>query len=201
VVSVDEPGRNLFQGEDGWGSPVYPALAGLIRSADALTAVTCSTVNSYKGLIARAAGFEGGTVTWAPTHISYGENNRSTMFRLPQARWAIENRAADMSMNAYLALAMTVGASLDGLTNDLKAPAALNNDVYGLSAAELTERGVKRLPANLNEAVQAFDESELAKEVLGATMHASYSQYKHDEWERFHQHVTDWEQHEYLRFF
>jgi glutamine synthetase len=28
-----------------------------------------------------------------------------------------------------------------------------------------------------------------------------YSQYKHDEWDRFHQSVTAWEQVEYLKFF
>ena len=32
-------------------------------------------------------------------------------------------------------------------------------------------------------------------------MQRSYSAYKHDEWERFHQQVTPWEQAEYLRFF
>ena len=32
-------------------------------------------------------------------------------------------------------------------------------------------------------------------------MHSSYSRYKHDEWNRYHQHVSDWEQREYLRFF
>jgi glutamine synthetase len=32
-------------------------------------------------------------------------------------------------------------------------------------------------------------------------MHGMYSQYKHDEWERFHQSVTPWEQVEYLKFF
>ncbi len=201
VQSIDNPGVNLFKGPDGqWGQAVYPVLAGMMRHAHALTAVTCSTVNSYKGLIARAVGFEGGTVTWAPTHISYGENNRSTMFRLPQARWAIENRAADMYMNAYLALGMTIGASIDGLTQRLEAPEPMNLDVYEASDAELADRGVQRLPTNLLEAVQAFDQSELARDVLGETMHTSYSRYKSDEWERFHQHVTEWEQQEYLRF-
>jgi glutamine synthetase len=28
-----------------------------------------------------------------------------------------------------------------------------------------------------------------------------YSEYKHGEWERFHQTVTEWEKVEYLRFF
>ena len=33
------------------------------------------------------------------------------------------------------------------------------------------------------------------------TMHTLFSRYKHDEWRRFHEHVTEWEQVEYLQFF
>jgi glutamine synthetase len=65
--------------------------------------------------------FEGGTLTWAPTHVSYGHNNRSAMLRLPQSRRALENRASDMSTNPYLALAMTIGASLEGIDHGLEA--------------------------------------------------------------------------------
>ena len=194
-------GANLFKGADGWDRSVYQVMAGMLRHAKAITAVTCPTVNSYKGLVDRVAGFEGGTVTWAPTHISYGENNRSTMFRLPQARWAIENRAADMTMNAYLALAMTAAASTEGLVNQLEPPPPVNRDVYQMTAAETAEHGVERLPRTLLEAIEAFDDSALAREVLGAAMHDSFSRSKHDEWERYHQHVSEWEQVEYLRFF
>ena len=55
--------------------------AGLLRHGGALTALTATTVNSYNGLVPRVGGFEGGTVTWAPTHMTYGNNNRSAMLR------------------------------------------------------------------------------------------------------------------------
>ena len=86
-----------------------------MKHSEALTSITCSTVNSYNGLVPRVGGFEGGTVTWAPTNITYGHNNRSAQFRLPQNRYCIENRAADMMMNVYLALAMTVSAAVEGI--------------------------------------------------------------------------------------
>jgi glutamine synthetase len=194
-------GGNLFKGEDGWGRPAYQSLGGLIRHAHAISAVTCPTVNSYKGLIARASGFEGGTVTWAPTHVSYGPNNRSTMFRLPQARWAIENRAADMCMNAYLGLALTAAASLEGIETDADPGTAIATDLYEMTPAQLQEAGIEPLPSTLLHAVEAFDRDELARDVLGATMHDSYSRLKHDEWNRFHEHVSEWELSEYLRFF
>jgi glutamine synthetase len=201
LVPVDGD-ENLFKAPDGeWSGTAMQSVAGLLRHARAMTAVTCPTVNSYKGLIARARGFEGGTVTWAPTHATYGLNNRSAMLRLPQARFAIENRAADMCMNAYLGLALTVTASLEGIAEQADPGPALNAALYELGEDELRDRGAERLPTNLLEAITAFDADPLAKATLGPTMHNSYSVYKHDEWDRFHEHVTGWETREYLRFF
>lgn len=202
VRAIDGPDANLFTGTNGeWGTAALQSIAGLMRHASALTAIACSTVNSYKGLVPRASGFEGGTVTWAPTHICYGANNRSATFRLPQARWAIENRAADMCMNPYLALAVTAAASLEGIVEQLEPAPPVNTDLYELSLGELSEAGITPLPATLLEAVQAFDQDDLVREVLGPTMHAAYSRYKRGEWARFHEHITEWEVQEYLRFF
>ena len=102
---VDNPGVNLFGDHgSGWADAAYHAVGGLLRHGGALTALTCTNVNSYNGLVPRVGGFEGGTVTWAPTHMTYGNNNRSAMLRLPQNRFCIENRASDLCMNPYLAL-------------------------------------------------------------------------------------------------
>ncbi len=73
--------------------------------------------------------------------------------------------------------------------------------MYDRSDAEWSADGIQRLPKTLLEAVTAFDADPLAKAVLGDSMHEQFSAYKHDEWERFHQHVTEWETEEYLRFF
>jgi glutamine synthetase len=169
--------------------------------ADALAAITCPTVNSYNGLVPRVGGFEGGTVTWAPTNITYGYNNRSAMFRLPQSRYCIENRAADMCMNVYLALAMTLGAPMEGIAKRLDPGPATDRDLYSMSEEEMQAARIRRLPRNLLEATQKLRESELARTVLGPTMLKSYLAYKNDEWERYHQTVTDWEVREYLRLY
>ena len=107
--------------------------------AEALTAITCPTVNSYNGLVPRVGGFEGGTVTWAPTNITYGHNNRSAQLRLPQSRFCIENRAADMTMNAYLALAMTLSAVVEGISNEIDPGEHTDRDLYSMTEAELEE--------------------------------------------------------------
>jgi glutamine synthetase len=66
---------------------------------------------------------------------------------------------------------------------------------------EIDQAGIVSLPTTLKEAIQVFDGSSLAKKVLGETMHDSYSRYKHDEWNRYHQHISEWEIGEYLRFY
>jgi glutamine synthetase len=199
---IDDKTTNLFgDGNGGWGDAVYPAIGGLLEHGAALTAVACSTVNSYKGLTGTVAELEGGTLTWAPTHVTYGHNNRSAMIRLPQRRNAIENRACDMAVNAYLALAMTVGASLEGLERGIDPGRPLDRPAYDLTEDDMRELGAPRLPATLLEAIEAFARDPLAKDVFGETMHSLYTRYKRNEWHRFHERITDWERSEYLLFF
>jgi len=202
LQSVERPGESICGSTGtGWTEKVHHAVGGLMAHADALTAITCSTVNSYNGLVPRVGGFEGGTVTWAPTNITYGHNNRSAQFRLPQSRFCIENRAADMCMNVYLALAMTLKASLEGVVNKIDPGPATDRDLYQMSEDELQEAGIRRLPRNLSAAIEALGADELAAQVMGEGMRRSYTAYKVDEWERYHQAVTDWEVQEYLRLF
>ncbi len=202
IRATDKPGDNLFEAADGgWNDIVYPVVGGLLRHGAALTAITAPTVNSYKGLVGRVSVFEGGTVIWAPTYITYGFNNRSAMLRLPQARHAIENRACDMTMNPYLGIAMTIAASLDGIRDKIDPGPPTETSTYDTSAEEFAKMGRQRLPRTLLEATEAFDADALAKDVLGPVMHASFSRFKHDEWDRFHEHVTYWELEEYLRLY
>jgi glutamine synthetase len=203
VQSTANPGINLYKDEatGGWSDYARWSAAGALRHGVALTAVNCPTVNSYKGLIGRSREFEGGTITWAPTHISYGVNNRSAMIRFPQARFAIENRAVDMCVNPYLGLAMTCAASLEGIQQRLDPGPSLDRSLYELTAAEQEEMQVKPLPRNLDQAINGFAADPLAKSVFGDTMHRLYTLHKRDEWDRFHETVTEWETREYLRFF
>ncbi|MEM7192827.1 MAG: glutamine synthetase family protein, partial [Pseudomonadota bacterium] len=132
--SLEDLEGNLFKGEGGeWTEASRHAVGGLLAHSEAITAIACSTVNSYNGLVPRVGGFEGGTVTWAPTNITYGHNNRSAQFRLPQSRYCIENRASDMCMNPYLALALTLAASIEGITEKVEPGAPTDRDLYAMS--------------------------------------------------------------------
>ena len=192
---------NVFQDGDQWSEISRHAVGGLLRHSEAITMITCPTVNSYNGLVPKVGGFEGGTVTWAPTNITYGFNNRSAQFRLPQNRYCIENRAADMTMNVYIALAMTLASVLEGIEKKIDPGKPTDFDLYEMSEDERQNHNIRRLPRNLLEAIGALKKDELAKRVMGTAMLNSFLSYKNDEWERYHQAVTDWEIKEYLRLY
>ena len=198
---INMPGKNIFSDGKGWSKESKNAVGGLMAHSEALTAITCSTVNSYNGLVPRVGGFEGGTVTWAPTNITYGHNNRSAQFRLPQNRYCIENRAADMTMNVYLAMAMTLSAAVEGINKEIEPGEPTDRDLYQMTETEFKKLGIRSLPRNLLQAIEALKKDELAEEVLGTVMKKSFISYKNDEWERYHQAVTDWEVKEYLRLY
>jgi glutamine synthetase len=70
-----------------------------------------------------------------------------------------------------------------------------------MSKEDLERSGAQQLPRNLLEAIEILRGDELARKVLGVAMINSFLHYKTDEWERYHQAVTDWEVEEYLRLY
>ena len=51
------------------------------------------------------------------------------------------------------------------------------------------------------QAIESLKANKLSDEVMGTVMKKSFLSYKNDEWERYHQAVTDWEVKEYLRLY
>lgn len=215
-----ETGKNVFgdAGDPrgcGLSGTAYRFLAGVLRHAPAVVAMTCPTVNSYKRLIKSGSmtGF-----TWAPIFISYGGNNRTHMMRVPMLRPHIEGeekehmgvylsgariecRAVDPAMNPYLAAAMILGAGIDGIEHDLDPDEPNNVNMYELSEGELSARGIKSLPRTLLEAIEAFDGDPLAAEVCGTDLFKSYAELKQREWWSYHNTISEWELDTYLTKF
>lgn len=195
-------GKNLFADADdprgcGVSSLAYHFIAGILKHAPAICAVTASTVNSYKRLIITGSmtGF-----TWAPVYISYGNNNRTHMLRIPMTSPRVESRAVDMATNPYLGAAMMLAAGLEGITDQLDPGEPIPHNMYLQSDDELREMGVSTLPRTLLEAVEAFDADPLSEMVMGPELKQSYVELKTAEWWEYHDAVSEWELDRYLTF-
>jgi glutamine synthetase len=196
-------GENLFADEqDERGCKLsklgYQFIAGILRHAPAICAVIAPTVNSYKRLIARGSmsGF-----TWAPVYICYGNNNRTNLLRIPLAGGRVECRAADISTNPYLGAAMLLAAGLEGIREGLDPGEPHTENMYKSSLDELAKMEIEFLPRNLQEAIAAFSADSLSEKVMGSLMYQTYIDFKSQEWNEYHNHVSDWELQRYLKFF
>jgi glutamine synthetase len=170
--------------------------AGVLRHGDALSAVLCPTVNSYKRLLPIGLMQE---ISWAPVYRAYGNNNRTLMCRLPANRPCLEVRTADSACNLYLGLAFVIAAGLEGVADRLDPGLPVDIDTYKAPPEELERLGAHRLPQTLGAALDAFEENALAERVFGKQFHADYARYKRAEWDEFNTVVGDWEVEKYLR--
>lgn len=190
-LSSIETGDNIFR-EDGksqsWTKEAYAFTAGILRHAQALAAISNPLVNSYKRLVPRLAD---GNISWAPIMVSYGQNNRSCMLRLPDNRPAIENRSVDTGANTYLAGAFMLAAGLEGIREDLEPGNPTEDLTYERS-------DISRLPRTLLEAIEAFEKDPLTYEVFSKGFIRDYVDMKRGEWEDAQVQVTDWERNAYL---
>ena len=109
-----------------------------------------------------------------------------------------EVRCPDPSCNPYLALAMMLNSGLDGIKNNLEAPASVDLDIFEMTPAEKEAAGIDSLPANLKEAIDELKANPIAKEALGDHIFEKYVEGKEKEWDSFRTAVTDWELQNYL---
>ena len=73
--------------------------------------------------------------------------------------------------------------------------------MYFKTEAELKDLGIGVLPRNLEEAVDAFEADPLSAKVMGEGMFRAYADFRRREWDSYHNAVSDWERHRYLKFF
>lgn len=195
-------GQNLFEGKGdldhvpGYTNLALAFTAGVVRHGEALSAVLCPTVNSFKRLLPRGLMNE---ISWAPVYRAYGSNNRTLMARLPINRYCLEVRNADSACNLYLGLAGVIAAGLDGVEAELDPGPPINVDTYETSRDELLALGVERLPTTLGEALDAFSSSSLMADVFGKEFHGDFEAYKRTEWDEYNTVVDQWEIDKYLK--
>jgi glutamine synthetase len=156
-------------------------IGGIVKHLAAMTAVGCSTVNSYRRLW--DTGF------WAPVFADWGFQNRTTGLRL-SAPGRFEYRAVDSMVNPYLMAATILKAADDGIRNKIDPGKPEERNIY---AAMEAGKQVKKLPMTLGDALEALKKDEIIKSALPGEMHRLYDEYKRDEWERFLHTATEWD--------
>ena len=152
--SLWKDGNNLFYDANGYAmlsATCRHYIGGLLLHAPALLAFAAPTTNSYKRLV---PGFE------APVNLVYSVRNRSACIRIPtysaspSAR-RLEFRAPDPACNPYLAFSAMLMAGIDGVINEIEPPDPVDQNLYEMSAAELSQ--IRQVPASLEEALAALE--------------------------------------------
>jgi len=172
-----------------------PYIAGIMRHAREMAAVTNQWVNSYKRLV---PGYE------APVYISWARRNRSAMVRVPMYKpgkeqaTRIEFRSPDPACNPYLAFAVMLAAGLKGIEENYPFPDPIEEDIYEMDEAARERAGIESLPGNLFEAIQEVERSDLVRETLGDHIFSKFIANKKIEWDRYRTHVSKYEIEKYL---
>jgi glutamine synthetase len=208
-MSLWKDGVNVFElaeGEDdpnglGLSKTAYRFIGGLKAHAKAYIALTAPTVNSYKRLVLGSASGS----AWAPVYISYGNNNRTQMLRIP-GPGRIEDRTVDGSCNPYLAATAVLAAGLDGIERELDPGAPSSGiNLHELTRGQLDAHGIEILPENLLDATRALEADDVLRAALGGGAREDYVDYyvdiKRQEWTQAHNQVTQWELDRYLQLF
>jgi glutamine synthetase len=184
----------------GLSTLAYQFLAGVMAHARALTAVVAPTVNCYKRLsvgeflTGATSGF-----TWTPAFVSYGDNNRTQMFRVPEPG-RFESRLVSAAANPYLAMSAFIAAGLDGIRGKLDpGEPNIGKNMYTLTLAEV--KAERLLPQNLPEALDAFEKDPVIQGALGPELAKEFLAVKRQEWVRYHNTVSAWEIDRYLTLF
>jgi glutamine synthetase len=170
-------------------------IAGILKHAPEITAVTNQWINSYKRLV---PGYE------APVYLSWARRNRADLVRVPEYKPGKENatriefRSPDPACNPYLAFSVMLAAGLEGIEHEYEVPEPVKENVYEMSEEERLRRGIGTLPGSLWEAIQLTEKSELVRNALGDHVFHSFIENKKIEWNHYRTQVTDYELNRYL---
>jgi glutamine synthetase len=167
-------------------APVASFIAGVMRHIDALTALSAPTPASYLRL---------GPTHWSCGYAAFGVQNREAALRVcpsPDREPAaaaratnLELRTPDGTCNPYLAIGSLALAGLAGIRASLPLPPIVDRDPDALTPQERHELGVRPLPSNLSDALDALDGDSVARHWLPSTLYDTFVNLKRMEAARF----------------
>jgi len=171
----DSAGRNVFYdggAADGLSLIGRRFIGGVLDHLPALVALTCPSVNSYRRLQPRS---------WSSAYTAWGYDNREAALRVASPFWSdvegstnLELKASDSSCNPYIALGGLLAAGLDGIEHDLDPGAPAEDDPASMPDAERVNRGIRRLPGTLYEAIDCLADDALLLDALGELLGSAY---------------------------
>jgi glutamine synthetase len=185
-VSLWDGDRNAFWGErDQLPQTLGAYLAGSVASLGELALLALPTINSYR----RIEPYRG-----SPTTATWGPENRTAALRTvthtPRGA-RVEHRLAGADANPYLSVAAALAGGVAGIERWLEPPPPVTGDAWAVADAE-------PVPRTLERAIELFEASELARDLLGERFCDHYAATRRWELARFAQAVTDCERERYL---
>ena len=189
--------KNLFLNKNdqlGLSNLAYNFMGGIINSAEALTAWFNPTINSYKRINAPVTH---SGATWSPNTVTYSDNNRTHMIRVPGSG-RFELRLMDGAVNPYLLQAGIIAAGLDGIENKRKPGKPVFLNMYEESHKV---KNLKKLPLSLPESLNFLGNSNVLNKAFGKNTINSYLTLRNRELENYKKSegsfkpdvVTEWE--------
>uniref|UniRef100_A0A7S3GDK5 GS catalytic domain-containing protein n=1 Tax=Palpitomonas bilix TaxID=652834 RepID=A0A7S3GDK5_9EUKA len=150
-----DSGKNAFTGSESFegimSTPTFRHfLGGWMKATKELMPFYAPTINSYKRFVKGS---------WAPTAIVWGDDNRTTGFRVVGEGQGlrIECRIPGADVNPYLAFSAAIASGIHGIEQKIEPPAIFQGNAY-------IATDVERVPTTLREAASLFSASELAKD-------------------------------------
>lgn len=132
-------------------------IAGILKNARVMSAFLNPTEDSYR----RLGGHK------APAYISWSEQNRSQLVRIPAASGEYrraELRSPDPTANPYLAFTLMIYAALEGITGRLRLGSPSDINLY--TADETVLSGYEKLPRSLEEARTEASKSDFIRKYI-----------------------------------
>lgn len=168
-------GKNIFVGE---GKHINDNLryyiGGIQKHVAAISAILNPLINSYHRLKPNHE---------APVFTSWGIGNRTALIRVPgyEKSARIEYRAGDSGMNIYLGIAVLLAAGMDGIKHKIEPNIPISKNTDNLTQNEREELGIKQLPRNLKESLEACENNKIIAKVLGEKCLNKYLKLKFEE--------------------
>src|SRR6202050_5120669 len=185
-LSVWREGQNLLAGGPGRHGLTAEGEAfagGIFERLPALTAVGAPSVASYLRLVPSH---------WAGVFQCWGQENREAALRLvtgsageQDARANVEIKCFDLAANPYLVTGALIAAGLAGAGSGAALPPEIDGDPAGLSPAEITDRGLCRLPQTLAEASDCLERDAVLRSAMGEPLAEAFLAVRRGEAEAF----------------